>query len=350
MTLQRIERLQSELADDQGLYVTNLINVRYLCGFTGSNGALFVTKNSATLATDSRYEIQSANQTIGVEIMIGRNLSELLLRGQPQREVLVEGDDISVNALKALKDSNSKMSFLETDGVIEQLRSVKDQSEMQSIRAACQISTQALSDILPKVQVGLTERQVRDLLENRMRELGADDIAFASIVAGGPNSAIPHHEPTTRELSSGDLLKIDFGAKVDGYHADCTRTFVMGKPAQWQVELHQAVAQAQAAGRSTISSVVDYSSVEDAVNASLAETGYREFFTHGLGHGVGLEIHEEPFFSRNRAGKIAKNTVITIEPGAYLPERGGVRIEDTVAVTMQGHENYTEFSYELIEL
>ena len=350
MTLQRIERLQSELADDQGFYVTNLINIRYLCGFTGSNGALFIANDSATLATDSRYEIQSAKQTTGVDIMIGRNLSELLLRGQPQRKVLVEGDDISVNALKALQGSNSKMSFLETDGVIEQLRSVKDESEMQSIRGACQISIQALSDILPKVKVGLTEKQVRDLLENQMRTLGADDIAFASIVASGPNSAIPHHEPTTRELNSGDLLKIDFGAKVDGYHADCTRTFVMGKPAQWQVELHQAVAQAQAAGRSTISSVVEFRTVEDAVNDSLETTGYRQYFTHGLGHGVGLEIHEVPFFSRTQTGKIAENTVITIEPGAYLPERGGVRIEDTVAVTTQGHENYTQFSYELIEL
>ena len=350
MTLQRIERLQRELADDQGFYVTNLISIRYLCGFTGSNGALFIANDSATLATDSRYEIQSAKQTTGVDIMIGRNLSELLLRGQPQREVLVEGDDIPVNSLKALQGSNSKMSFLETKGVIEQLRSVKDESEMQSIREACQISIQALSNILPKVKVGLTEKQVRDLLENQMRTLGADEIAFASIVASGPNSAIPHHEPTTRELNSGDLLKIDFGAKVDGYHADCTRTFVMGKPAQWQVELHQAVEQAQAAGRTTISSMIEYRTVEDAVNASLETTGYREYFTHGLGHGVGLEIHEEPFFSRTQTGKIAENTVITIEPGAYLPERGGVRIEDTVAVTAQGHENYTQFSYELIEL
>ncbi len=350
MTSHRIERLQNELADDQALYVTNLINVRYLCGFTGSNGALLVTKDSAVLATDSRYEIQSANQTCDVEILIGRNLSELLLAGKSQSQMLVEGNDISVNALEALKEANPKITFQATDGVVEHLRSIKDESELQLIRLACQISTQALNDTLPKIQIGVSERHLRDLLENRMRELGADDIAFASIVASGPNSAIPHHEPTTRELSSGDLLKIDFGAKVDGYHSDCTRTFVMGKPAEWQIELHQAVAQAQQSGRDKISSAVKFSAVEQSVNDSLSESGYREFFTHGLGHGVGLEIHEEPFFSRTQTGKIAPNTVITIEPGAYLPERGGVRIEDTVAVTSQGHDNYTQFSYELIEL
>ena len=350
MTSHRIERLQNELADDQALYVTNLINVRYLCGFTGSNGALLVTKDSAVLATDSRYEIQSANQTCDVEILIGRNLSELLLAGKSQSQMLVEGNDISVNALEALKEANPKITFQATDGVVEHLRSIKDESELQLIRLACQISSQALNDTLPKIQIGVSERHLRDLLENRMRELGADDIAFASIVASGPNSAIPHHEPTTRELSSGDLLKIDFGAKVDGYHSDCTRTFVMGKPAEWQIELHQAVAQAQQSGRDKISSAVKFSAVEQSVNDSLSESGYREFFTHGLGHGVGLEIHEEPFFSRTQTGKIAPNTVITIEPGAYLPERGGVRIEDTVAVTSQGHDNYTQFSYELIEL
>jgi Xaa-Pro aminopeptidase len=183
-----------------------------------------------------------------------------------------------------------------------------------------------------------------------MREYGADDIAFATIVASGPNSAIPHHEPTDRELKSGDFLKIDFGAKFHGYHADCTRTVVVGRPASWQVDLHSAVSSAQEAGRNTIRSEIAFIDVEKAVNQSLNDSGYRKYFTHGLGHGVGLEIHEDPFFGRVLDAKIASNTVITIEPGAYLKDKGGVRVEDTIVVNSEGHLNLTELPYELLEL
>jgi Xaa-Pro aminopeptidase len=183
-----------------------------------------------------------------------------------------------------------------------------------------------------------------------MRELGADDIAFASIVASGPNSAIPHHEPTDREVMSGDLLKIDFGAKVNGYHADCTRTVVIGQASSWQIELHAAVTEAQASGRETIRSDIEFADVEGAVNQALTDSGYRDYFTHGLGHGVGLAIHEDPFFGRVEAAKIMPNTVITIEPGAYLKDKGGVRVEDTIVVNSDGYLNLTNLPYELLEL
>jgi Xaa-Pro aminopeptidase len=183
-----------------------------------------------------------------------------------------------------------------------------------------------------------------------MRELGADGVAFDSIVASGPNSAIPHHEPTDRQIQLGDLLKIDFGAKVAGYHADCTRTAVVGEPSDWQIDLHTAVSAAQLAGRDVIRANIKFSDVEQAVTQSLIRSGYREFFTHGLGHGVGLEIHEEPFFGRAGDAKIAPNAVITIEPGAYLEAKGGVRVEDTIVVDPQGYRNLTNLPYELLEL
>jgi Xaa-Pro aminopeptidase len=234
--------------------------------------------------------------------------------------------------------------------VIEALRVVKDDSEIELIKRACEISTKAYSDVIETVRVGQSEKIIRNALEQRMREYGADDIAFASIVASGPNSAIPHHEPTDRELQSGDFLKIDFGAKVAGYHADCTRTTVVGKPSDWQAELHSAVTSAQEAGRNTIQSGIQFTEVEKAVNQSLTDSGYREYFTHGLGHGVGLAIHEDPFFGRVEAAKIASNTVITIEPGAYLKDKGGVRVEDTIVVNSEGYVNLTNLPYELLEL
>lgn len=350
MSIDRIAQLQSVLAQEQALYVTNLINIRYLCGFSGSNGALLVTANSATLATDSRYEIQSSQQVTGAKVLIGRDLTELLFGFANPKHVSFEGEHLTVNQLDRLHEKFPNIVFTPTTDRITQMRVTKDASEILQIKAACEISTQALSDVLPAFAIGKSEKQIRDLLESRMRALGADDIAFATIVASGPNSAIPHHEPSDRKLSQGDFLKIDFGAKVAGYHADCTRTFVVGKAADWQVELHQAVLSAQSAGRMAISASASFGSVDSAVESSLIASGYRDFFTHGLGHGVGLEIHEEPYFSRARAGKIGANTVITVEPGAYLPERGGVRIEDTVVVTEIGYENLTSFSYELIEI
>ena len=349
MTLERINRLQLQIKPGQYFYVTDLINIRYLTGFTGSNAALLVSDSNAILATDSRYEIQAATQVPELPAVIGRNFPELLLSKLQKSEVLVEGANLSIDVYQKLVTS-FEHQFSSSVGVIEALRVVKDDSEIEIIKQACEISTKAYQDVIETVRVGQSEKFIRNVLEQRMREYGADDIAFASIVASGPNSAIPHHEPTDRELQSGDFLKIDFGAKVAGYHADCTRTAVVGKPSDWQAELHSAVTSAQEAGRNTIQSGIQFTEVEKAVNQSLTDSGYREYFTHGLGHGVGLAIHEDPFFGRVEAAKIAPNTVITIEPGAYLKDKGGVRVEDTIVVNSEGYVNLTNLPYELLEL
>jgi Xaa-Pro aminopeptidase len=349
VTLNRISRLQERIEPGQLFYITNQINIRYLTGFTGSSSALLVSESNATLATDARYEIQVAQQAPDLHAVIGRNFPSLLLSGASKSEVLIEGDTFSVTSYQKLIDDFDH-KFISTSGIVESLRIVKDDSEIEFIKTACEISTMAFSDVMATVRIGQTEKSIRNALEQRMRDLGADDVGFASIVAAGPNSAIPHHDPTDREVLSGDFLKVDFGAKYAGYLADCTRTVVVGKPAEWQVELHSAVTAAQLAGRSAIRAGVQFKVVEQAVNQSLAKTGYREFFTHGLGHGVGLEIHEDPFFGRNEDAKIASNTVITIEPGAYLKDKGGVRVEDTIVVNSQGCQNLTNLPYELLEL
>lgn len=349
MSLERISRLQTQIAPGQYFFITNLLNVRYLTGFTGSNAALLLSSVSATLATDSRYEIQARKQVPNLRAVIGRNLPELLLSEIPKTDVLVEGSNMSLNAYRNLLET-FEHRFTSTSGLIEQLRVVKDKSEVQIIKDACEIATNAFLDVIQTVKVGQSEKAIRNSLEQRMRELGADDVAFESIVASGANSAIPHHEPTDKPVQKGDFLKIDFGAKIQGYHSDITRTAVIGRPADWQVELHAAVTQAQLAGRNAISAHVLFNDVAQAVNESLTESGYREFFTHGLGHGVGLQIHEDPFFERVEDAKIASNTVITIEPGAYLTDKGGVRVEDTIVVDSQGYQNLTKLPYELLEL
>ena len=165
-----------------------------------------------------------------------------------------------------------------------------------------------------------------------MFERGAEALAFETIMASGPNSAIPHHRPTDRIVEPGDLVKIDFGARVDGYHADCTRTFVVGSPADWQQEIHAAVRASQAAGVEALRAGVPVAEVDQAARAVLEEAGWLTYFTTGLGHGVGLEIHEDPYVGARTAGKLAAGTTLTVEPGIYLPGRGGVRIEDTVLV------------------
>ncbi len=349
MTTNRISRLQTKIESGQLFFITNLINIRYLTGFTGSNAALLVSESSAVLATDSRYEIQAREQVSDMEIFIGRNFSDLLLGKVAKTEVLVEGSSLSVNSFQNMT-ATLDHKLTSTSGVIEKLRVVKDDSEILLIKAACEIATQAFLDVIQSIAVGQSERTIRDALERRMRDLGADDVAFESIVASGANSAIPHHEPTDKQVQAGDFLKIDFGAKLAGYHSDCTRTVVVGKPADWQVDLHAAVTQAQRDGRNVIRSEIMFTDVEHAVNQALTASGYREFFTHGLGHGVGLEIHEDPFFGRVEDAKIAPNTVVTIEPGAYLKDKGGVRVEDTIVVNSQGYQNLTDLPYELLEL
>jgi Xaa-Pro dipeptidase len=198
--------------------------------------------------------------------------------------------------------------------------------------------------------IGKSELEVATILDRTMVDLGATGPAFETIVATGSNSAIPHHQPTDRLLAKGDLLKIDFGAQVGGYKSDCTRTFALGKPADWQEEIYRAVVEAQEIGRKTCVPDLDFGSLDNAVRQSISDSGYGDKFKHGLGHGVGLMIHEDPFLSAKSDGKIAQNMVITIEPGIYLPDLGGVRVEDTGLVTNAGYSVLTNFTYDLLEL
>ena len=328
------DRLAQLHPEASGLLITSLVNIRYLTGFTGSNAILVVGHEADILGTDGRYAVQVTQQCPDLEIILDRaTLPAVAARwlGDGGGALAVETEHLSVSDLRGLEAAGMR-ELVETSGVVEELRLVKEPDELRAIERACQISDAALDALLPRIRAGVSERDVARWLEAEMFAHGADELSFATIVASGENSAKPHHEPTTREIAVGDLLLIDFGAAVDGYHADMTRTFVMGEPTSWQREIHGVVQRAQASGRGAAIAGAELRAVDAAARTVVMDAGYGEYFDHGLGHGVGLQIHEAPFFSTRATGMLPGDSPVTIEPGVYLPGRGGVRIEDTILV------------------
>ena len=237
------------------------------------------------------------------------------------------------------------------DGPVETLRAIKDDAELALIAQACAIGDRALGDLFETIACGRTERDLAHELEHRMHVHGAEAPAFATIVAGGPNSAIPHHQPTERPLEPGDLLKIDFGARVAGYHADMTRTVVVGaEPASWQQEIHDLVVPAQRAGRDALVPGAAAVEVDAAARTVVEDAGHGDDFPHGLGHGVGLAIHEAPMIGVTAEGTVERGMSVTVEPGVYLRGRGGVRIEDTLIVRDGRPQLLTTSTRELLVL
>jgi len=321
------------------LLVTNLINLRYLTGFTGSNGALLVTadEQSSIFCTDGRYETQSSVEVPDLTRRIDRP-SDLSLLATASGAVGFEATAVSVAQSAQQRAAAVRCALVETFELVEQLRAVKDGGEIDLLRSACAVADQALAELIIAggIAPGRTEREVGLDLDERMRKLGAAGPAFETIVAAGPNSAIPHHRPTARPLAIGDFLKLDFGAAVAGYHSDMTRTYVMGQPADWQLEIYRLVKMAQSAGRDAAVVGASGADVDAAARNLIAAAGYGPSFSHGLGHGVGLEVHEAPSLARGQPGIIRADMCVTVEPGVYLPGRGGVRIEDSGVVRGQG--------------
>ncbi|WP_448623701.1 M24 family metallopeptidase [Geodermatophilus sp. URMC 64] len=364
-TAQRREQLRKTAAERglDAVLVTNLLNVRYLTGFTGSNGALLVrTDGEDLLGTDGRYTTQAGAQVPDVELLIDRNTVAALAAEAVRRgtgRLGYESHHLTVDGLAALEavliDAATGRTVPELTSIrraVEAQRAVKDDDEIESLRRACAIADQALAELAAEgaLRPGRTELQVGRELDARMLALGAEAPSFETIVAAGANSAIPHHRPDTSELRAGDLLKLDFGANVDGYHSDMTRTVVLGHAADWQRDIYDLVAASQAAGRAALAVGTDVVAVDAASRDVIAAAGHAEHFTHGLGHGVGLEIHEAPGIGPLGAGRLAAGMAVTVEPGVYLPGHGGVRIEDTLVVTADAPELLTLTSKELLVL
>ncbi len=334
----RRKRAQATIAelDAGGALITAPPNVRYLTGLASSNAALLLPADGqGILATDSRYELAARRDCPDVELITGRFI-ETLLAGEMARRgmgrVAFEAHEMTVERLRDLAAAAESVTLVPFGRRIEGLRTVKDATELELLATACRISAQALADMLPRIRPGLGERALAGALEHRMNELGADKAAFDTIVASGPNGAIPHHAPTERPLRHGDLVTIDFGACYAGYHADMTRTIALGEPAGWQREIYELVAAAQQAGFAAARPGAEIAVVDAAARDLISGAGHGQHFQHGLGHGVGLEVHEAPMIGYGRTGKLDPRVPVTVEPGVYLPGRGGVRIEDVLVV------------------
>ncbi|MET0741650.1 MAG: aminopeptidase P family protein, partial [Candidatus Nanopelagicales bacterium] len=321
---------------DDGMLVTRLVNVRYLSGFTGSNAALLLTRDRAVLATDGRYVTQAGQESPDTELLVDRRCASALTAKAGKdgiRRLLFEAHDVTVHAYEGLVSAAGGAALVADAHRVEGLRRVKDETEITALQQACAIGDRALARLLDELRPGQTEREIARRLESLMYAEGADALSFDTIVAAGPNSAIPHHRPTTRVVEPGEFLKLDFGAAYDGYHADMTRTVVVGaEPADWQREAYALVRRAQAAGCAALAPDVGIQVVDAAARDVIVAAGYGEHFPHGLGHGVGLEIHEAPLIGYSATGILDDRTPVTVEPGIYLPGRGGVRIEDTLVV------------------
>ncbi|HEY2205803.1 MAG TPA: Xaa-Pro peptidase family protein [Pseudonocardia sp.] len=350
-------------AELDALLVTDLVNVRYLSGFTGSNAALLVPaegERDTLLATDGRYVTQSAAEAPDVHRVIERACDRALVAAAAAngvRRLGFESDDLTVDAHTALLEvagdgADGGPELCRAPGLVGGLRAVKDETEIAALRTACAVADAALAELVDAggLRAGRTEREVAADLEHRMRGHGADGPSFDTIVAAGANSAIPHHRPTDAVLAVGDLVKLDFGALCEGYHSDMTRTVVLGPPAGWQRELYDLVARAQAAGCAAVTVGAETASVDAAARTVIEDAGRGPQFSHGLGHGVGLRIHEAPALSATSAGKLATGMAVTVEPGVYLGGRGGVRIEDTLVVRRDGAELLTLTGKELLAL
>lgn len=343
--------LIAEQESDAAL-ITKLVNVRYLTGLASSNAAVLVWPDgSARLATDSRYAGTAAKVAPELETIVDRSITSRLVNEAVQagaERLAVEAHDLTVERYEALTALEEAPELTPLGHAVEGLRMVKDDEELALLATACEITDRAFADVLPLLRPGTTEREIATALERRMVDLGAERPAFDSIVAAGPNGAVPHHSPGERVIETGDLVTMDFGARYGGYHADMTRTVAIGAVADWQRDLYELVRTAQRAGVDAAVVGAELKDVDAAARDLITAAGHGDGFTHGLGHGVGLEIHESPLFGPSAAGRLVDRVPITSEPGVYLAGRGGVRIEDTLVVRASGPELLTQTAKELL--
>lgn len=348
----RLERVRSRLGElgHDALFVTNRTDVRWLIGFTGSAGDLLVTPDRLMLLTDGRYTTQARQQSdeAGVEAQIESDHTShtAVLSGAVvgMRSVALQADHITWSRQRSL--SSGALRDVETiavEGLVSGLRVVKEAPEIERMQAAASIADQALQESMGMIVPGTMETELALAIDSAMRRLGASEPAFDTIVASGPNSAVPHHQPGARRLEEGDLVVIDFGATVDGYRSDMTRTFPVGVVGETGARILQVVTRAQSAGVDALGAGVSVKDVDEASRSVIRDAGWVDAFVHGTGHGVGLDIHEEPRVSSLGETILGEGMVVTVEPGVYLPGIGGARVEDMLVVTATGSRSLTRF-------
>ena len=350
LTARRGERLAELVVEKEldQLFISDLVNVRYLTGFTGTNGACLVSRDERVFFTDFRYT-ERAESEVSPEWERPEAERELIpqIVARMKGRVGFEDAKLSVRQLARLEAAaTDDVEFVSAGDLVEQLRAVKEPEELERIAAAAELSDGVYRWALEQGLVGRTEQDVARAVESRIRELGAQP-SFPPIVATAANGALPHAEPGDREIGSGELVVFDMGSELDGYCSDCTRTFATGEPGDEARAVYKLVLSAQQAGLEAVRPTASGKEVDAVAREMIAESGYGDRFGHGLGHGVGLEVHEGPRLSTTSEDHLFEGNVVTVEPGIYLPGKFGVRIEDLVVVTADGHRNLSGLPKEL---
>ena len=349
----RLDRLRASLAEAHvdAAVVADRLNVRWLTGFTGSNGTLIVDVNGdrpALLITDGRYTEQAPEQLAAagcsddVEVRVSPNAHEAAVRRLSSAARVGLETTVTWGTQRRWAEAVAAEITPLTD-VVEEIRASKDAAELARIRVAARIADEALFETLPRLRPGVSEQSVQRSLDDAMRQRGAAGPAYDTIIASGPNAALPHALPTRRLLTEGDLVIVDVGAEVDGYRSDMTRTFTLGPPAPEAAVMIEVVTRSQAAGLDAVRPGVEASEIDRVCRSIIDEAGLGDAFVHATGHGVGLRIHELPRVSRGSAAVLQRGNVLTVEPGVYLPGVGGARVEDLVAVTEDGCRCLTRY-------
>ena len=355
MIEERIARLRHFLREHKadGIIILQPENLRYFSGFTGGEGALVLSDTKAELWTDSRYTEQAAAQS-GAWYDVKNHYGALSacihdsLAALGLQVVVYEENFLTHYMFEKIADSLGECTFEGRDITI--LRAIKEPAELEATRKASDIADRALKDLIPYIKPGVTEKELAARLESNMLLLGSEEKSFTTIVASGKRSAMPHGTASTKVVEAGDFITFDFGAVWNGYHSDMTRTFVVGKATQEQKDFYHLVLEGQLLGLQTIKAGVSCPEVDAVVREYFAKHDMAQYFTHALGHGTGLEIHEQPVLSPRSTGTLKEHMIVTDEPGLYIEGKYGVRIEDSVIVTADGCEILTKTPKDLMEL
>jgi Xaa-Pro aminopeptidase len=356
--MMRMDKLRQILADENldAIVISQPGNRRYLSGFTGTRGVLFISPERAVFATTFVYLEQARKQVPAFElVMFQQEFAEVwpdlvaevnsALQGRARR-VAFESAHLTVAEHGKLAAGAGNVELVPTEGIVEGLRAIKGEGEFDIIKKAVSLADAAFTHIVEFIEPGMTEREVAWELEVYMRTHGAEKVAFDLIVGAGSNGAMPHHEVSERVIGRGEPIVMDLGARVAGYHSDMTRTICLGQPDERFTEIYDLVLRARWAAEAAIRVGITAGEADNVARQIIAEAGYGEQYGHGLGHGVGLAVHEEPFIRQGAAEVLKPGMVFTVEPGIYLPDWGGVRIEDMVVVREDGVEVLSQASRE----
>ncbi|WP_372629717.1 M24 family metallopeptidase [Cohnella sp.] len=352
----RVARLREAIAGTEGhaLLVTNRLNVRYLTGFTGTSGAALISADKAMFVTDFRYTEQAAEQARGFDILKhGADMNATiagLLKEWGAEKLLIEEQDVTYAAYRKMEEAFRPAELLRSEGIVEKLRMTKDEDELAILQEAADLADRTFDHILAFLKPGATERSIALEIEFFMRSQGATSSSFDTIVASGERSALPHGVASNKTIGAGEFVTLDFGAYYKGYCSDITRTVVVGKASDKHKEIYAIVQEAQQYALDHLRPGMTGKEGDALTRDIITRYGYGEYFGHGTGHGIGLEIHESPRLSLTGDVVLTPGMVVTVEPGIYLPGFGGVRIEDDVVMTEGGIRILTSSPKRLIEL